>query len=86
MSSEDQTIIAGLWPIAETARQLGVTVRTVIRYERLPNGKGLPFSMIGGKKFHTPATVRTWTAAREQRLNPRRTGRGSRSADAGARP
>jgi hypothetical protein len=70
MSSNDHTLIGELWSKAETARQLSVVPRTIDRYEREPNG--LPFVMIGGKKYHNPASVRAWLAAREKHPNLRK--------------
>src|SRR5689334_6241674 len=79
--TSEQTLVGELWPKKETARQLKCVERTVDRYEREPNG--LPFVMVGGKKYHKPASVRAWLAARERQLNPRRQSRSLKSASAG---
>lgn len=60
-------------PRAELAAQLGVSARTVCRYESQPDG--LPSTTIGGAKFYRIEAVRAWLAGRERRANPRRRGR-----------
>jgi hypothetical protein len=52
------------------ARELGVSVRSVARYETLPDG--LPSLMIGGRRLYKLASVRAWLEARERRPNPSR--------------
>ena len=58
-----------LIPDAELASRWHVTTRTLSRYENLPNG--LPFWMIGGKKYRAVRESAEWLAARAQRPNPR---------------
>ena len=52
------------------ARQLGITERTVSRYEAQPDG--LPSLMIGGRKLYRIEAVKGWIQKRERRPNPRR--------------
>ncbi|WP_156465148.1 hypothetical protein [Mesorhizobium sp. Root552] len=52
------------------ARGLGISTRTLWRYENQPDG--LPSLMIGGRKFYRLQTVRDWFEKRETRPNPRR--------------
>ncbi len=60
-------------PRRELAAQLGVSARTLSRYESAPDG--LPSTTIGGAKFYRLEAVREWLAARERCANPRRRGR-----------
>ena len=57
-----------LIPNAEFADKLGVVIRTLDNYDR----KGLPFAMIGGKKYRPLTEGMSWIASRIQRRNPRR--------------
>lgn len=59
-----------LIPDAELAASWGVTTRTLFRYENQPDG--LPFWMIGGKKYRAVRVSAEWLAARVQRPNPRK--------------
>lgn len=54
----------------ETAAALNVSPRTLARYESEPNG--LPYVMIGGRKYHHTETVRNWITKRMRRPNPKR--------------
>ena len=59
-----------LIPDAELARRWQVTTRTLYTYEGQPDG--LPFWMIGGKKYRGVKASAEWLAARVQRPNQRR--------------
>lgn len=54
----------------ETAKQLHVTLRTIARYESEP--EGLPYVLIGGRKWHHIPTVRAWLAGKMRHPNKRR--------------
>ena len=54
----------------ELASELGVSARTLKRYENQPNG--LPYIIIAGRKFRRRSVVAAWLISREQRPNPRR--------------
>ena len=56
-------------PNTEFAKKLGVVVRTLNNYDR----QGLPFLMIGGRKYRPLNAGLSWLASRIQRRNPRRT-------------
>jgi predicted site-specific integrase-resolvase len=56
-------------PNAEFADRLGVVVRTLNNYDR----EGLPYLMIGGKKYRPLNEGLAWIASRIRRRNPRRT-------------
>jgi predicted site-specific integrase-resolvase len=58
-------------PNAEFADKLGVVVRTLNNYDR----EGLPYLMIGGKKYRPLNEGLAWIAQRIRRRNPRRTAR-----------
>jgi hypothetical protein len=58
-------------PNAEFAERLGVVVRTLNNYDR----RGLPFLVIGGKKYRPLNEGLAWVASRIQRRNPRRSER-----------
>lgn len=58
------------WHVA--ARKLGVSPRTLARYEHQPDG--LPSIKIGGRKFFRKEAIAAWLKARERRPNPRRHG------------
>lgn len=47
------------------AGELGVTERTVWRYENQPDG--LPNLMIGGRKLYRRSSVQAWLDAREDK-------------------
>lgn len=59
-----------LIPDAELASRWGVTTRTLARYSDQPNG--LPFWMVGGRKYRGVNASARWLAARERRPNTRR--------------
>jgi hypothetical protein len=52
------------------AQQLGVSWRTIHRYENLPDG--LPSLMIGGRRMYKLDSVRAWLERRERKPNPTR--------------
>ncbi len=52
------------------ARQLGVSERTVCRYENQPDG--LPSLLLGGKRLYRLDSVRAWLERRERKPNPTR--------------
>ena len=52
------------------ARQLGVSERTVFRYENQPDG--LPSLLIGGRRMYRLDSVRAWLERRERKPNPTR--------------
>ena len=52
------------------AKELGVSPRTLIRYEALPDG--LPSAMLGGRKLYRLSSVKEWIENRESRPNRRR--------------
>ncbi|MEQ1955327.1 hypothetical protein [Mesorhizobium sp. CN2-181] len=54
----------------ELAASWGVSTRTLNRYEKLPNG--LPFWMVGGRKFRGVKASANWLAGRAHRPNPSR--------------
>lgn len=64
------TLLDDFLPRADLAEQLGVSERTLARYENAPDG--LPVTTIGGRKLYRIDSVREWIAARERRPNPRR--------------
>jgi hypothetical protein len=55
-------------PNKEFADKLGVVVRTLNNYDR----EGLPYLMIGGKKYRPLNLAMAWIAGRIKRRNPRR--------------
>ena len=55
---------------ATLAHNLGISARTLWRYENQPDG--LPSLMIGGRKHYRVEAVKAWLAKRERRPNPRR--------------
>lgn len=59
-----------LIPDAALAAMWKVTQRTLARYENLPNG--LPFWMIGGRKYRAVKESARWLETRARRPNPRR--------------
>ena len=59
-----------LVPDEQQARDWHTTRRTLGRYDRLPDG--LPFVIVGGKKFRPQKRCREWLAKRIQHPNPRR--------------
>jgi len=68
------TFLDGYLPRIELAAALGgISTRTIARYER--ERDGLPYTLIGGKKFYRIDAVREWLAAREHRPNPSRRGK-----------
>jgi hypothetical protein len=66
------SVIAGLQPAQKTAEQLGVSDRTLLRYEDF---LGLPVIKIGRQRFHVPASVTAWLIAQERGHNSPRRGR-----------
>ena len=56
-------------PDAEIAAALGISKRTLTRYEMQPDG--LPCIKIGGKKYRRLSAVREWLERREQCAVPR---------------
>lgn len=50
--------------------ELGVTARTIRRYQSQPDG--LPSTLVGGRKLYRIEAVRKWLAAQERHPNPRR--------------
>ena len=52
------------------AQQLGVSWRTIHRYENQPDG--LPSLMIGGRRMYKLDSVRAWLERRERKPNPTR--------------
>ena len=67
------SILLGLQTRADTAAELGVSVRTLSRWERF----GMPTIRVGAQRWHDPASVRAWLLARERRhdISPRATRR-----------
>jgi hypothetical protein len=59
-----------LIPDAELASRWGITTRTLARYTSIPDG--LPFWIVGGKKYRAARASSEWLAARVQRPNQRR--------------
>lgn len=58
-------------PRTELARQLGVSDRTIARYETEPDG--LPSLMVGGRKLYPTAAVKAWLERRIHYPNARPT-------------
>jgi DNA-binding transcriptional MerR regulator len=54
------------------AAEINVSVRTIARYEREPDG--LPTVMLGGRKYYRIAAIQEWLTKRERHPNPRREG------------
>lgn len=52
------------------AEQWHCTTRTLRRYESEPNG--LPYLIVGGRKYRPVKACAEWLAGRMQRPNPRR--------------
>ncbi len=52
------------------AAELGVSERTLIRWQHEPNG--LPYVELGGRILYRLASVRAWIESKERRPNPRR--------------
>ena len=69
-------VLSGLIDRPEIRRQLAgadrppLTDRTINRYENQPDG--LPYIVIGGRKYYRVEAVREFIAKRERRPNPRR--------------
>jgi hypothetical protein len=55
------------------ARQLGVSERTIHRYENQPDG--LPSLLIGGRRMYKLDSIRAWLERRERHPNPSRSRR-----------
>jgi hypothetical protein len=55
---------------AEIAAEFGVSERTIIRWQTLPDG--LPFTEIGHQKLYHKPTTLAWLKRREKHPNPRR--------------
>ena len=54
----------------ELAEQLGVSWRTLCRYEE--ERDGLPSLILGGRRMYRLESVRAWLERRERRPNPSR--------------
>jgi len=68
-------LLDGYLDRAALAEALGVSTRTLCRYEAEPNG--LPTTRIGGKALYRLESVKGWLERRERRPNPTR---GNRAA------
>lgn len=55
---------------AELASRWGVTTRTLARYSNQANG--LPYWMVGGRKYRAVRASAEWLAGRERKPNARR--------------
>lgn len=55
---------------ADLAAQLGISERSIWRYENGPNG--IPSLMLGGRKYYRIADVQDWLERRVVRPNPTR--------------
>ena len=66
-------ILDGYLTRQQLAEQMGVSWRTICRYEDMADG--LPSLLIGGKKIYRVESVRQWLERRERRPNPTRTRR-----------
>jgi hypothetical protein len=67
------SILTGVETRADTAAAMGVSVRTLLRWERF----GMPTTRVGAQRWHDPASVRAWLLTRERRhdLSPSATRR-----------
>ncbi len=54
----------------EQAKQWNCTTRTLRRYENEPDG--LPYVIVGGRKYRPVKACAEWLARRMRRPNPRR--------------
>lgn len=54
----------------QLAAQIGVTPRTIHRWQNLPDG--LPYTLLGGRVLFRISSVRAWIEAQERKPNPRR--------------
>jgi hypothetical protein len=52
------------------AESWGVSMRTLARYEALPDG--LPSLLLGGRRMYKLDSVRAWLERRERKPNPTR--------------
>jgi hypothetical protein len=59
-----------LIPDAELASRWGCTTRALRRYEKQPNG--LPYWIVGGKKYRAVRASAEWLANRKRQPNPRK--------------
>jgi hypothetical protein len=71
-SAETVDVAAGLQPRARTAAQLGVSVRTLVRWEQ---AEGLPVIAVGRLRLHDPCLVHAWLTRKTRKPEPPR-GRG----------
>lgn len=54
----------------EMATELNVTTRTLIRWERQPNG--IPYTKLGHRTLYRRKSVLDWIDSQERHPNPRR--------------
>lgn len=66
-------VAAGLQTRDRTAAELGVSERTVIRWEQ---SEGLPVIAVGKLRLHDPAAVREWLRGRGMKKRPEPVRRG----------
>jgi hypothetical protein len=64
-----------LIPDDELAAQWHCTTRTLRRYEHEPNG--LPYVIVGGRKYRPKTACSAWLAARIKHPNPARSTKNS---------
>lgn len=77
------TIMEGLQGREQTALELGRSLRTIARWERM----GMPVIRVGTLRLHDPVSVREWLRAQEQKQDaPRRGRRPGTKQDAPRRP
>ena len=67
------TLLDGYVNRRELAAELRCSERTIIRYEREPDG--LPSTLLGGRVLYKLDNVRAWLERRERRPNPTRSRR-----------
>ena len=70
MASSIEDFLADYIDRPTLARSLGVSTRTIARYENQPDG--LPSTMIGGRKLYRGQSVIEWLKEQEVHPNPRR--------------
>jgi len=70
METNTGSVLADYIDRATLAQQLRCTERSIARYENEPNG--LPWLMVGGRKFYRISAVQAWLTKREHNPNPRR--------------
>lgn len=64
------TILSDYLTREQLATEFGVTLRTIARWQKLPDG--LPKTTIGNRTLYRIASVRAWLEANERQSNPRR--------------